>query len=377
VKAFREGTLSTPTRHAFSWLILQLLTLPGISSPSYLLLAKSADILDSILKADDGATRIIGEKIKHVLTLEPLEQYEDAVDQPGGRHNNDHANHRLIAIMPTADELLSTETVFLRTPEYLEDDDSSTSRSATHLDNQFRLLREDMLLEVREELKILTGKKPGRHRGIILNDLKISGIDMGNERKRHPWAIDFDFNMPQLKHLKPEKWKSYLLDNNHILRHGNIACLMLDGEPAAFPTIYRDVEKLSKVPSKVTLQFQDDSTLAHALLKIKSVQKVQLVQLDTATFAFEPFLKRLQEMQRLPLKDEILHWSHGNPIGGPHFAPEAITSRVTRNTNEELKDILGTAKSVRLDESQTTALVGSLSQRVSLVQGPPGMFPHS
>jgi hypothetical protein len=397
VKAFRERTLISDARRAFSWLLLQLLTLPGVSSPSYLLLAKSPDILDTILKADDGATRIIGERIKHVLPLEPLEQYEDAIDQPGGRHNNDHANHRVIAIMPTADELLSTEAVFLRTPEYLED--PKTSRSATHLDNQFRLLREDMLLEIREELQIITRKKAGRHRGIVLNDLKMSGIDLGNERKRHPWAIDFDVHIPQLKSLKPEKWKSFLLENNHILRHGNIACLMLDGEPAAFPTIHRDVDKLSKSasktpdgmptasimtqrdadklsksPSKVTLQFQDDSTLADALMKIKSVKNIQLVQLDTATFAFKPFLKRLQEMKRIPLRDELLHWSRGDSVGGPDFEPKAITSRLTTKVGKELKDILGTAKSVRLDQSQMSALVGSLSQRVSLVQGPPGKF---
>jgi hypothetical protein len=53
--------------------------------------------------------------------------------------------------MPTTDELRSQELPFLRTSEFIEDPESKPSPAHMHLDNQFRLLRKDMLCEMREE----------------------------------------------------------------------------------------------------------------------------------------------------------------------------------------------------------------------------------
>jgi hypothetical protein len=55
--------------------------------------------------------------------------------------------------------------------------------SALHVDNQFRLLREDMLGEIRKEVQILTGVKTGRHKGIIVHDIHLVGVDIGTYRK--------------------------------------------------------------------------------------------------------------------------------------------------------------------------------------------------
>ena len=57
---------------------------------------------------------------------------EDIRAQAGGRHNNDHADFRKIQIMPTIEELMSTEEPYL--PNFIE-----TERAV--LDRQFRLLR--------------------------------------------------------------------------------------------------------------------------------------------------------------------------------------------------------------------------------------------
>lgn len=189
VKGFRDGILVQEGRRAFAWLVLMLVTLPlpGNTSSGYISLARSSDILDTILKDQDGHTRILGGKIKHALPRELEGTYNDTEeDSPGGRHDNDHREYRQISVLPTADELLSTDRPFLRTPEYLGDEERAGERGERHLDNQFRLLREDMLGEIREELMIFTGKKGGKHRGVLLDMKELTGVELGTDRKRQP-----------------------------------------------------------------------------------------------------------------------------------------------------------------------------------------------
>ena len=374
IKAFISGLLNSTASQAFAWLLLQLVSLPGKASSPYLTVANSSKILDAILRSPDGETRILGQKIKHNLPIDASELHNDGEAKPGGRHDNDHANHREISIMPTADELLSKDRPFFRTAEFLDDPETISLRYSIHLDNQFRLLREDMLGEIRDELKILTGAKTGRHKGIIVDDLHLAGVEMGTDRKRLPWGIVLNCKeeLPHLKRIAPGKRKDFLKDNRHILKQGNMACLLIDGEPAAFPTIYRDEEALVKNPAAITVQLADDPTLSYALSKMKTAGNVKLVQLDAAIFAFEPFLRQLQEMKDLPLTDELLHWEIGKDIGGPSFQPATVIRALESRSGKDLKGLLRTKKSVILDESQMNSLCACLRQRVGLVQGPPG-----
>lgn len=373
-KSFTDGLLNQRASQAFAWLLLQLVSLPGRSSSSYLAVAYSSNVLNAILKSPDGETRILGQKIKHALPLEASELHNHAEMKPGGRHDNDHVDHREISIMPTADELLSKDRPFFRTADFIDDPEIVSPRHGIHLDNQFRLLREDMLADIREELKILTGTKASRHRGIIVGGLSLAGVSMGTARSRLPWGVVLkcEKELPHLKNIQPQKRKEFLKDNRHILRQGNMACLLVDGEPAAFPTIHRNEEELAQKPATITVQFADDPTLSYALFKLKTARDVKVVQLDTAIFAFEPFLRRLQEMNDLPLKDELLHWEIGKDIEGPSFQPKKVVKTLESRSGKDLKDFLGIKKSVVLDESQMNSLCACLLQRVSLVQGPPG-----
>lgn len=374
-QAFRGHALTPAASHAFAWLLLELLRFPGTTSSSFLALAGSPDIMDLLLKSSDGETRILAQKIKHSLLLDSRDLHVDAEVKPGGRHDNDHADHRNISIMPTADELLSRERPFIRTADFIDDPRVAPTLRALHVDNQFRLLREDMLGEIRKEIQILTGVKTGRHKGIIVHDLHLVGVDIGTDRKeRRPWGVVLQSKneLPQLKKIEPSKRKAYLMDNRQILRHGNLACLLVDNEPVAFPTIHRNDEELSKIPAKLIVQFQDDSTLSNALSRLKTGQDIKVVQLDTAVFAFEPFLKQLQEMKELPLSEELLHWEEGELLRAPSFQPTLVIEKLRERAERDLQDVLRTKKPIRLDASQMDSLCASLSQRVSLVQGPPG-----
>ncbi|KAF3484283.1 NFX1-type zinc finger-containing protein 1 [Arthroderma uncinatum] len=374
IKSFVGGLLNPGACHAFAWLLLQLTCLPGKKSSPYVAVANSQNILDSILTSPNGETRIIGQKIKHALPLDASELHDAEGSSPGGRHDNDHANHREILIMPTADELLSKDRPFFRTTDFIDDPELVSSRRDMHIDNQFRLLREDMLCEIRGELEILTGVKRGHHKGIVVDGLSLAGVEMGTERKRLPWCVVLKCNgeLPQLKNLTKGKKKDFLKDNRHILRHGNMACLMIDNEPAAFPTIHRDEDGLADNPATITIQFPDDPRLSYALSKMKTAESVRLVQLDAAIFAFEPFLRRLQEMVELPLAEELLYWKEDKAIAGPSFQPTKVITALEKLSGKSVQDLLGLKKKVVLDNSQMVSLCTSLLQRVSLVQGPPG-----
>ncbi len=141
------------------------------------MIADSSNILNTILKSIDEETRNLSQKINHVLSLNESELHNDAEAKSEDRHDNNYANHREILIMLFA-ELLSKDRLFFRTANFI--DDSKT------LDNQFRLLRENMLDEIRDELKILIDTKTDHHKSIIVNDLSSAEVKMGTDRKRLP-----------------------------------------------------------------------------------------------------------------------------------------------------------------------------------------------
>ena len=375
-KASIAGILQSDAFQVFAWLLLQLISLPGKESSLYIPVASSPNVLDSILKSADGETRILGQKIKHALPSDTSQLHSDADAKPGGRHDNDHADFRAVSIMPTADELLSKERPFFRTADFIDDPDNISSRWDIHIDNQFRLLREDMLGEIRDEINILTGTKTGRHKGAVVDGLYMGGVEMGTDRRRRPWGLLLKLKgvLPHLKNIKPDKREEFLRDNRHILRQGSMACLLIDGEAAAYPNIHRDEEELASSPATITVQFADDPTLPYALSKMKTAGNIKLVQLDTAIFAFEPFLRRLQDkgINRLQLKDELIHWEEGKGIESPSFKPAKAIGEIELRSGKDLKDLLGLNKSTTLDNSQMRSLCACLRQRVSMVQGPPG-----
>ncbi|RAL64195.1 hypothetical protein DID88_002088 [Monilinia fructigena] len=373
MRAFRSGQLNPDASCAFAWLLLELLNRPGKSPSAYVLVANSPGVLDAILKSSHQETRNLGQKIKHTLSLSTSDLNTNRESGPGGRHNNDYASHRDISIMPTADELLCKELPFLRTPDtYLKGLKSSSL--GIHIDNQFRLLREDMLGEIRDELQKLQGLKPGSHRGLTLDNIQLGCVHIDGEKFRDPWGLLFQCEdvLPFLKKVPPKDRVGFLKNNRQILRQGTTGCLFVDGEPVAFPAIGRDEEELAKTPARITLHFQEDTTVPDALVKLKKAENIKLVQINTSVFAFEPFLKRLQEMRDVPLAEELLSYSEGQPIQGPSFQPSRLKHEIERSSGKDIRALLNTPKPVILDDSQVSSLLAILFQRVSLIQGPPG-----
>lgn len=179
-------------------------------------------------------------------------------------------------------------------------------------------------------------------------------------------------DIPRLFKCKPKDGKAHLMQNRNIVKHQSVACPLADGEVVAFPNINRNVDLLASRPPVLTLQFATEAVTAKLLLNLKTAKQIRLVQIDTAVFSFAPILRQLQEARELPLLDELLSLSSPSSTLTPSSQPLDIIRNIKANPLGDLKQLLQTTSSVRLDTSQAASLLSSLTQSVSLIQGPPG-----
>jgi hypothetical protein len=273
---------------------------------------------------------------------------------------------------------------FLRPSSFLVDPETETDRAAIYLDNTFRLLREDMLHEMREEIARLSKGKQAR-RGFSINGLTLVGVHTGVSGRRSMAALKLQYNgvLPQLadKKFDAASRKKYLEEDERgkkLLRNGSLTCLILDDQVTAFPVLIRDEELLSQSNAVFLIQITDKRIILDVLLRLKTATTVKLVQIDVAIFAYEPVLLALQNIKDIPFAEELLHWKEES------WTKEVSLTAKLRLRVEELIQIpkmdlskahhLDTTdgKPIVLDSAQMQSLIAGLTQRVSLIQGPPG-----
>jgi len=382
IRAFTDNALNEEAQVGYLWLLFKLLTLPTEQADKYRTLAND-DLFSRVSSSPSALVRPYAAKLRHIMDIRAVGIVDaEALDGPGGRHDNDFADFRKINIVPTPDELLSKETPFLRTMQSLDDPEAHDTRVGSHLDNQFRLYREDMLYEMREDVQISLGMKKARRRAFQLEGIKLIDIyieDDSRNKNSDPRPVDFGLtflipnDLPQLKNVKPGKRMKHLTDNPDIIRHQSLSCIVVDdNQVVAFPTIYRDLKLLSSAPSAIVLQFDSEETLKRVLTRVRLAGVVKLVYIDTALFAYEPVLVALQEKLEFPLSEEIVQWKDGNLLPPPPGIPRSIVTSLQMHQRTDLQGLLQTTKPVILDRAQTSALLSGLTQRLSLIQGPPG-----
>jgi hypothetical protein len=86
---------------------------------------------------------------KYTFSVQSLRQRIKIWMAPGGRHDNNFADVRKIAILLTPDELASKDP-FSRRAADVQAGDTRSHYLVLHTDNQFRLLREDLPPKVRQ-----------------------------------------------------------------------------------------------------------------------------------------------------------------------------------------------------------------------------------
>ena len=376
LRSFQAGELGPKARKAFAWLLLQLVTLPLDKAGDYVPLAQDATIIDVLAASPDAEVRAIVSKISYCVKNLGTCSHSDLQNGPGGRHDNDHANFREISILPTAAELESTsEKAFLRPSSWLDDPSTEKTRVADHLDNQFRLLREDMVSEMREEVQIALGKKKRNHRAFVIDGITLENVYYkGSDNKEYKWALKFQCKADfwQFKRCRdPKEREAYVKNNPRFMKHDSLTCLLIDGQVVAFPSVIRDNALLAQKPPTIVLRFDDKRSTVNALIRLPSANHIKLIQIGTAVFSYEPILTTLQEKKGLPLEEEILFFKEGMGLSHPVHYPSSLVTAIEDQTTE-LQSLLRTPKPINLDQAQRDALVDALSQRVALIQGPPG-----
>jgi SpoVK/Ycf46/Vps4 family AAA+-type ATPase len=368
VKAHDAHVLSSDGTRAFAWLLLELLYSRSEDIPDVRDVAESATKDGSFINSDSLEIRSIGHKIKHVLNSTS----DQSADGPGGRHDNDFAQIHKIKLLPTPDEFASPEHPFYRRADSIASV-AVESRGLTHVDNQFRLLREDLLGELRNDFQIASGQKKGR-RKVVLEHLQYAGIDCGPETKRKPCSLKLlcRDDVPQLRNVRAANRRKYLADNKNVLKHQSLGCLISNGNILAFATVDRDEDLLAKQPAIVVLRVADASSFGKVLMACKLASDLCFVQVDTAVFAYEPVLKCLQSLPELPLEDQLLGLTPSSAETVSGIQPTKTINAIRDQWEEDLQDIIGSTHSIKLDQAQADSLLTGLLKRVSLIQGPPG-----
>ncbi|KAG1725639.1 uncharacterized protein EDB91DRAFT_1350703 [Suillus paluster] len=376
-QAFDQGKLNEPAQEAFAVLLLRLMSLTTGNTSSYRDVAKKPSILTRLLNSSQQTVKDIGYRIEHILSTPESGVLVTAVGEPGGRHDNDFVDFREISILPTADEILCQQPPFIRPSSVLEDPDGEETRTADYLDNTFRLLREDMLYEIKEELQTVLGRKKGRYRGLTIDGVTLEGVYSGTDDRKTRWGIKLkcrdDFK--SMKDLSEKKRKSYLEKDPagvRILKHQSLVCILSGNQIISLASVHRVEALLAQKPPVIVLQLEGEASIAKTLLQLQSSDTIRLIQIDTAIFAFEPVLKALQNTQFIPLSEELLFWKDGNLVGGASVTATQVTRPLAMNPSVNLQRLLGTSSSIVLDKSQAASLLAGLTQRLSLIQGPPG-----
>lgn len=376
--AFKARRLTPDGEESFAWLLLQAATAPMTDlqdRTAFTDIARDGPLIEQLLESRSNGARTYAYKLQHLMSTPETDSTNDA---PGGRHDNDHVDFRAITIVPTADELQSTERPFLRTASYLKEPDSASTRTASHLDNQFRLLREDMMGDIREEVRITSGKKKGQqHYGLVLDISFVGILFPDNYRGKICIKLGCKNDLRPLKNLKDAKEREqYVRDHKNLLKHQSLSCLLVDNRIVSFPVVCRDEGLLATKPSVIVVMLETKDAVIQSLIALKSGGSVKLVQIDTSVFSYEPVLQALQQLRpsHLHLEHEILHWSAGEPLTPPPSLSHSrrLVDRFTANRDLDLGHEFKLGKPLVLDGPQANSFLSGLTQAVSIIQGPPG-----
>ncbi|KAK2035983.1 ATPase [Colletotrichum somersetense] len=379
LRTYQASQLNESELCVFAWLCFELVSLSDDGLDSIVGDIAAALEQTPLKEAQDHRIRDLTYRIKKILDLRSSASPDKSLESAGGRHDNDFANFRDISIFPTSDEFYSSALPFYRRAAEVAGVNHS-QRPRVHLDNQFRLLREDMLAELRDDLKIATGRKKSNKRAQILAGLKPIGIDTGDDKRSHSCGVRIACyeGLQFLKKLPPAGRKAFLDDHKSVLRHQSFGALCGDKHIVAFAFLLRDVDELVKSPPVVVLQFTSSDATARALLALQEPASLKFILVDTPVFAYQPVLECLRDIVEMPLGGELLRL--GTDDEGDHSVAalqqsshiQIYIDRLRQLVESKLHRLVLGQRRLDLDGSQTLSLLHALESPVALIQGPPG-----
>lgn len=353
-----------------------------------------------------------------------------ALSTIGPRHDNDHSQITDIRVLPTSQEIHSLRSEYLPTK-----DPSSWHLPGIKglLDQQFRLLREDTVGQLRDCVRmVMESLKPLETRDsrdaaheIGLRIHKYSKVVLSSVHfdKRAHLRVMAQFQQPEHISKRSAADRRLWWDRCKQLQIDTLVCLVdSDGHCLFFSVWDRKgftqagqlintglwgVDRLSqgqedekKVPNlwhnpqrgTITLRLidmgnQDFRQVLGRDLRRLSVEQVIVEFPGVLLPSFQPTLEALQRMSKhvdIPFSDLLLPKQEPGPVQTswpayatqPHFAfnlsPVVTDGEPLYLQQNEAFDFTGLKERSTLDEAQCKALVGALSRNLALVQGPPG-----
>ena len=366
----RQENVTEDGLDAFSWLLLQLVSLPTEKARPYASFIEEKAIRTTLLGSPRVDVRSRTHRIIHIADTIRTPGKQD-LDGPGGRHDNDFADIRKIKLLPTPDELVSKDP-FLRRAVDLQEITNYTL--ALHVDSQFRLLREDLIRELREEIDLALSPKRRGRRSLVIDNVSLAGVLCDGQQR---WALQLQCNtdLPQFPSSDREARLEYLEDNPKFLRHQSVAVLLAEHEVIGLATIVRDGNALAECPPVICLKLTE-TAMEDTLPRFRAAKVNRLLVLGTAVFSYEPVLRQLKEIKEIALEDELLHWEPGNELSKLSYKLfnklQSNLKLLEKNHSLDLKQTLDYPNAVQLDKSQAECFLAGLRQKLTLIQGPPG-----
>ncbi|KAH6889821.1 P-loop containing nucleoside triphosphate hydrolase protein [Thelonectria olida] len=370
------GVLDDASSEVFAWLCLQIVSSRDTSLEEHISDVRAIMNGTSLLEHSSHDVRTVAYRIKKVLQIFAPIAVGGIANGPGGRHDNDFEDFRDVVIYPTTDELLSSEEPFL---QRLDDvfDTPMDERPKVYRDWLYRLLREDMLAELREDLQVAMGQKRGRRKPTPLCDLSYATLEEKNETRVEPFTLYLTCGIDS-KLGKSEQAEKRLIERlKDSLQRQPIGALCCGTTIIAFGSLIRKMEQVKKSPPVVGIKFKDSEGLKRALVAFSGPKRdhLKFFTVDTAMFAYEPILQRLKDMGDLPLENHIVdpedpEENYNPPLKLQHFIEKLKTCFKSGVKARIPSDIC--TQDIRLEGAQLKSLIHGLSEEVSQVQGPPG-----
>ncbi|KAF5983131.1 hypothetical protein FBULB1_3920 [Fusarium bulbicola] len=381
VGAYHNDKLDNVGLEAFAWLCLQIVS-DQTSFDCHKAAVKELMDSKSLLRSGSPEVRKLAYRIDKIIKIFAQPEIASSGVTPGGRHDNDHANFREISIYPTSDELLSADPPYLQRLGEVFDTPMET-RSQNYRDWLFRLLREDMLSELREDLQVAMSQKKSKRRPVALGQLRLVGINTDHDiDTKHipPYALYVACQQGiTFPHKLPKGGKKAFLDESkNFMKHDSFGALCCNGTIIAFGSIVRDVANLLKTPPIVGIKFSDASGLKKAIEALQGPFKdnVKFFVVDTATFAYEPILQRLKTIAEFPLEAQLIDAEQPAQDGPRSTSLDALPHqlRAALDSGRKIKMPPGLKlkKDIYLQGAQLRSFIHGISSNLALIQGPPG-----
>lgn len=375
----RDGKLQGEGLSSFAWLCFEVVSSDQSGLQDHQEDVRNIMLGRSFLDATPHEARVFAYRIQKILATRSAPTATPQLGLgPGGRHDNDFDDFRQIKIYPTNDELLSKEQPFLQRLDDVFEADSTpqTDRAATYLGWMFRLLREDMLHELRDDLQIAMGKIKGRRRPTSLGLLRMTdGPDQGPRWRPRTITLNCDRGLEFLAKMTPKDRKKFLESPNAVFKHGSLGALCLGSSIIAFGSMQKDNQALLQGKGRFALQMADSASLAKALTALCGPRWKELViyVVNTPTFAYEPILQRLRDMKELPMDNQLLDKNSKEDLEIPDKMQKTLNGLAqahATNTTAQFPQLA--SKPLIISGAQLESLINGLKNPLAQIQGPPG-----